>query len=252
VTRPKKNQPPWPSAAEVERTLAVMRKAWDDARKATVSTAAATWRALERESRAPSEQLLVQLAESMGEESRWVLLPGLPDPWRAEARYVLRENRPVVRDLMIYVDLLYTDGEIPPPGLTSSTLRRLQMGPRAELARDLAELLLRSSGKPTPQTIRSRGLPRKARYTDEDVARFAHDYWKIGPVNPRRALREKYERAGRHVTDSEIAEWIRRAASDRYGYLTKAKGPGDRSPRQATTKLTSWADEHARKGRGKR
>lgn len=84
-------------------------------------------------------------------------------------------------------------------------------------------------------------MPRKPRYTDDEVARFAHDYWKAGPRHPRRIFREKYSKH-RFVTDSEVAEWSRRAA-DR-GYLTKAKGPGDRIPRQPTKKLLDWTEAH--------
>jgi hypothetical protein len=62
-----------------------------------------------------------------------------------------------------------------------------------------------------------------------------------GRAVPRRIFREKYSKH-RFVTDSEVAEWSRRAA-DR-GYLTKAKGPGDRIPRQPTKKLLDWTEAH--------
>lgn len=197
--------------------------------------------ALRREAAAPEEQLLVQLTQFDSEAFAWIPVLGLLPPWRAEARYVLREGRPVIRDLMIYVDVIDTDGEIPANGLTSSDLRRVRTGPDAQRGRELAELLMKQSGVPSPPVIRSRGLPRKPRYTDDEVARVAYDYWRAGPKNPRRILREKYSK-DRHVTDGEIAEWIRRA-TDR-GYLTRAKGPGDRTPRQPTQKLLDWAEEH--------
>lgn len=124
------------------------------------------------------------------------------------------------------------------------------MGPGGEYGRKIAELLFVKAGVPIAKPIRSRGLPKKPRYTDDDVARFAHDYSKAGPSNPRRVLREKYEKRGQFGTDSEIAEWIRRAA-DR-DYLTRAKGAGDRTPRQPTKKLLEWAKANQSKRKEKR
>lgn len=205
---------------------------------------------IEREASEVDQQLVWQLTEWNDEPFYWMSLPGLPAPWIAQARYVLRDGQPVIRDLMIYPDMVNTDEDIPPRGLTSTTLRDLQTGPEAQYRRAVAELLFRRSGYPTSAPARRRRVPQGPRYSDAEVAQFAVDYWQASmrSPNPRRALLDDYAHRGRHETDHSIAEWIRRAA-DR-GFLTKARGSGDRAPRQPTEKLREW--QHAAAPKRKR
>jgi hypothetical protein len=168
--------------------------------------------------------------------------------WIVEAKFVVREGRPVVKELHVFPSS-HADRDIPAKGLTSQDLRAIKL--RSRFMEDLIEGMLHDAGVPSGRAVRRPAHTRQARYTDDDVAQDAAEYMtaveKTKDGNPRRWLTEQKAKRG-HWTDSDTAELIRRAS--RFGYLTAAKGPGDRSPRQATPKLIEWLAQNEPKPRG--
>jgi hypothetical protein len=204
---------------------------------------------VERDYRRELKRLLDDRGPLPGQEptSSWTWLPGMPMPWEARARYVLRMGRPVVCDLTIAVrhDLpMWPD--IPSSGLTATHLR--EFAPHVYRAVNEAwyEVEFANAGLPViveepPRRIgqrRKTGRPRQ--YTDDEVARFAAQYLtavREAPQRPRRWLEQHWQRSP-YATRDEVSDWIRRA-TDR-GFLSAAHGAGDRNPREATDKLLAW------------
>jgi len=188
------------------------------------------------------------------EPSIWLPLPGMPRPWLAMGQYVLRDGRPVIRELRIIPGPEFegeTAYDIPPEGVTSTHLRRIHT--KVPLYQEELDEIFREAG--VPVAPRALAAPRRhgQRVTDDEVAAFAVDYLtavRKADKRPRAWLREEYGRRGQWVTDGQIRDRIRQA-TDR-GFLTEADGPGDRRPRRETEQLREWRESKTARRRRKK
>ena len=180
------------------------------------------------------------------DDEPFVDLPiGGPRPWLVTARFVVREGRPVIRDLHVVATNKQRrkSWDIPATGLSTSHLRKVHM-PGAIRSDRVAELFA-ESGVAVVGGIKGRAPKAKNAYTDDQIASFAADYIAVaakGHPNPRKTLREKYQAKGDLVPASYVPDMIRRAV-DR-GFLSEAQYAGDRTPRRATPKLDAWTAAH--------
>jgi hypothetical protein len=223
------------STSEVEKALEVIRR---HRRPGTETIGEKSKRLLAERGPLPAD-----------EPSFWFPLTGMPEPWTAIARYVLRDGRVVIRDLYIGAR---GEHDIAPEGITSTLLRRIHTQKAPSFQEEAAELF-REAGAPIAPRVRAAARRRHQRVTDDEVAMFALDYLtavRRAPARPRAWLREDYERRGRHVTDGQMRDRIRQAA-DR-GFLTEADGPGDRRPRRETNQLREWRESRTARRRRKK
>lgn len=177
----------------------------------------------------------------------------MPEPWVVAARYVIRDGRPVIRDLHItaHAGEGYSVHDISAEGITSTQLRRIHT--RAPPYQQELDEILEEAGVPVSTRVRARPRTPWQRVSDNEVAVFALDYLTAvqkDDKRPRAWLREEYQRRGQHITDGQIRDRIRQA-TDR-GFLTKAEGPGDRRPRQETDQLRALrrSKKTGRRGKG--
>ena len=181
----------------------------------------------------------------------------LPWPWVAWGRYVIRRGRPVLREIRIVPApdapalMPFRPGElvldIEPGGLTSAHLRAVKIRARSDGLREMAAWRLAQQGAhiDVDATLNPpRG--RHARIPDDQVAVWANDYLAAVERSTDRRYRplllELWREREGYVTDTAVGERIR-CARDR-GFLSKARGKGDRDPAIATDKLRAWNEAH--------
>jgi hypothetical protein len=166
---------------------------------------------------------------------------GPPDPWQTIATFVLRNGRPVIRDLYITTrpDAPY---DIPAGGLTTTELRKVRISD--DLMHALAAVAFARAGVKSRRRkgVVTRGRKRKS---EDDVAQFANEYLDALAHDARAPLiwlRDRYEKRQEYVTREQLRDWTHRARIR--GYLTAGKD--GRPGAEATDKLKRWNESQDR------
>jgi hypothetical protein len=156
-------------------------------------------------------------------------------PWDAIARFVLRDGRPVIKELRI---LYRRDAEwdMPPSGLTADHLRRIRMG--VSQMHVLAAWAFHQAGVKAPPSRRT-VQPKHQRGTDDFYAEKANEYLEAlarDARRPREWIVQQYRQRGQQVKNEQVRDWVHRARAR--GFLTAAE-PG-RAGAKPTDKLREW------------
>ncbi len=181
-----------------------------------------------------------------GELDRWHKLDGPGVDWQTNVRFVIRDGRPVIAQLMVspYRATRWSEPmDIPAHGLTTTDLRHIHIRWDDELHQLVAGLWS------DVDVEVGRKVPRRYEHkSEDDYAERALEYLEAlrrAPRSPLAWLEEKYRSRGHVVTRAWLRDMVHGARVQ--GFLTP--GTQGRAGAEPTEKLEAWLEANRPKNR---